>query len=104
MSHVLTKEREPKKEKKKSEVAGWSSAKMEERTSKHEFKDTEEMVQWRNINQGGINMVWIIVGTISKEVLDKYKVEDKAREEHTTEEVSHRSGEWSRESKHLPRK
>ena len=40
---------------KKSKVAGWSAEKMEEKASKHGFKDTEVMGQWRSINQEGIN-------------------------------------------------
>ena len=52
------KKREPKKEKKKSKVAGWPTENMEEKASTHEFNDTEEMVQWRSLNQEGINNVW----------------------------------------------
>ena len=51
VSELLMKEKELKKEKKQSEVAGWFTEKIEEKASKQEFKDTEEMVQWRSINQ-----------------------------------------------------
>ena len=51
VSQVATKEKEPKKENKKRKVVGWSTEKMEEKASKHEFKDTEEMVQWKSIAQ-----------------------------------------------------
>ena len=51
VSQVLTKENEPTKEKKKSKVVGCSTEKVEEKASKQEFTDTEDMVQRRNINQ-----------------------------------------------------
>ena len=52
---MLTKEKEQTKEKKKSKVVGWSTAKMEENESKQELKDTKEMVQWKSIDQEGMN-------------------------------------------------
>ena len=52
VSQVVTKEKEPKKEKKKTWLVRWSTEKM------REFRDTEEMVQWRNIDQEGINNMW----------------------------------------------
>ena len=58
LSHALLKEKEPKKENTKSKVAGWSTEKMEEKASKQEFKDIEEMVQRWSINQAEINDVW----------------------------------------------
>ena len=58
VSQVLTKEKEPKKEMKKSKVSGRSKEK-EEKASKREFKDAEEMVQWRSIDQEGINNVCV---------------------------------------------
>ena len=56
VSEGSTKDKEPQKERKKSE--GWSTEKMQEKASKQEFKETEEMVRWRSINQEGINNVW----------------------------------------------
>ena len=37
----------------------WSTEMMEEKTSKQEFKNTEEMVQCRNINQEEIDKMWM---------------------------------------------
>ena len=48
---VLTKEKDQRRRRKKSKLAGRSTEKMEEKARKHDFKDTEEMVQWRSINQ-----------------------------------------------------
>ena len=45
-------------EKKKGKVVGWSTEKMEEKESKQDFEDTEEMVQWKSIDQGVINRKW----------------------------------------------
>ena len=49
---------------------------MEEKVSKHEFRDTEEMVQWRSINQGRNQQCVVkLVGENAEEVLEKCKVE-----------------------------
>ena len=64
-----------KKENKKSKVAGWSTAQMEEKASKHELQDTEEMLHWRSINQEGMNSVRISFRKIEEAVLEKCKVE-----------------------------
>ena len=58
----------------KKKVVGWSTERMEDKTSKREFKDTEERVQWRSINQGGFDNLW--KETMEEEVLEKYKVEE----------------------------
>ena len=80
ISPVVTKEKELKKEKKKSKLVGWSTATMEEKERNQEFKDSEEMEQRRSIDQEGINKMW---KTLSKqnmeEVLEKYKVEVRNR-------------------------
>ena len=79
-----------------------STEKMEEEESKQEFKDTEEMVQWKSIDQGVIQKKGQTLSeTIEEEVLEKCKVEidKRGREEHTKEEVSRRSGKWFRGSK-----
>ena len=39
-----------------------------------EFKDTEEMLLWRSINQEGVNDLWNCAQEV--EVLEKYKVEE----------------------------
>ena len=39
-------------------VVGWSTEKVEEKGSKQEFQDTDDMVQWRSINQEDIDNVW----------------------------------------------
>ena len=71
-SQVLPRQKEPRKEKKKSNVVGCSTEKMEETASKQEFSDTEEMVQWRSINQEGTNHVWKQLSeTMQQEVLGK---------------------------------
>ena len=44
ISSLMKKEKEAKKEKTTSKVVGWSTKKMEEQASKHEFKDMEELV------------------------------------------------------------
>ena len=75
---------------------------MEEKESKQKFKDTEEMVQWKSIDQGVINKKWKTLSeTIEEEVLEKCKVEvgKRGREEHTKEEVSRRSGKCFKGSK-----
>ena len=41
VSQVFKKKRSQKTEKRKSKVAGWCTDKMEEKASKHEFKDTK---------------------------------------------------------------
>ena len=43
--------RKEQKEEKKSKVEGWSTEKMKRKESQQQFKDTEDMVQWRSINQ-----------------------------------------------------
>ena len=48
---------------------------MDEKTSKHEFKDSEEMVQWISINQKGKNNVWKSCRKIEEGIVEKYKVE-----------------------------
>ena len=71
VSQIATKEKEPKKEKKKSEVVSLVHRKMEEKASTYEFKHTEEKVQWRNINQEEIDSVWMRLSE-NDEVLEKY--------------------------------
>ena len=100
-SHMLTKEKGPKKEKKKSKVVGWSTEKVEAKESKHEFKDTEEMVQWRNINQEEIDNMWKKLSEKIRYKCWKSTKWRRAREEHTKEEVRSRSGGWSRGSKNI---
>ena len=46
---MSTKEKEQKKEKQKRKVVGWFTEKMEEKESKQEFGDAEDMVQRRTI-------------------------------------------------------
>ena len=76
VSQVLTKEQGQKKEWKKNKVVGWSTEKMEEKGSKQEFNDTEDMVQWRSINQEETDSVWKKRSwTLEEEVLEKFKVE-----------------------------
>ena len=58
VSQVLMKEKEPKKEKKKSKVVGCSTENVEEKASKQEFTDTEDMVQRRSINQEENDCMW----------------------------------------------
>ena len=66
--------KEGKEEESKKRVVGWSTERMEDKTSKREFKDTEETVQWRSINQEGFDNLW--KETMEEEVLEKYKVEE----------------------------
>ena len=86
VSQVVTKEKEPKKEKKKSKVVGWSTVKMEEKESKQEFKDTEEMVQcnqWRSIDPEVSNNVWDKLSVkLRKKCWRRYKVEESKSEAH----------------------
>ena len=53
VSQVSTKEKEQQKEKKKRKGKRWSTEKMEEKDSNQEFRDTEDMVHRKSINQGG---------------------------------------------------
>ena len=53
-----------KKEEAKKNVVGWFAEKMDEKSSKREVKDTEEMVQWTSI-----------ADQMENEDLEKYKVE-----------------------------
>ena len=57
VSQVLTKKKEQHKEKKQSEVVGWSTEKMEEKERTQEFKDVEDVAQWRSTYQEGIDNV-----------------------------------------------
>ena len=50
------KEAHVEKEKKKS--VGWSAQLLLDVTSKREFKHTEEIVQWRSINQEDVANFW----------------------------------------------
>ena len=75
VSELLMKEKELKKEKKQNKVAGWFTEKIEEKASKQEFKDKEEMVQWRSINHEGVNDVRKNCREMVEEVLGRYKVE-----------------------------
>ena len=99
VSQVLMKDKEPMKEMKKTKVAGWSTEKMDEKASKQECKDAEEMVQWRSINQEEIGNVENTVGKLRKQCQRSTKW--RLAREHTQEEVSRRSGGWSRESKNI---
>ena len=63
---------------------------MEEKASKHEFKDTEELLQWRSINQEGMNNVRKSFRKIEEAVVEKYKVEVSKRGAHRRGEPS----EW----------
>ena len=54
--------------KEKKKVGGWSTKLMEEITGKREFEETEEMVQWRSINQGEVENLW-------KELREKWREE-----------------------------
>ena len=49
---------------------------MDEKAHHQVFKDTEEMVQWRSINQQEVDNMWKKLSEkIAEEVLGKYKVE-----------------------------
>ena len=86
---------------KKSKVAGWSTEKMDEKASEHEVKNTEEMVQWRSISQARIDNVWKKLSEKWRRKCYRSTKRRPAREEHTKEEVSRRSGRWSRESQNI---
>ena len=88
-TRVLTKE----EERKKSKVVGLSTEKMEEKGSKHKLKDTEDMVQWRSIDQEEVdNVVEEAVGTWKKMCWRSTTCGGEQEMEHTKEEVSRRSG------------
>ena len=72
-AHIRKSEAKKEETKPKKKVVGWSTEEMEEKTSKRELKDTEEMVQWRSINQEGIQE---LRGKMEEEVLEKYKFEE----------------------------
>ena len=57
VSQVLTKKKEQHKEKKQSKVVGWFTEKMEEKERTQEFKDVEDVAQWRSTYQEGIDNV-----------------------------------------------
>ena len=57
-------------------MVGWSTERMVEKESEHAFKDAEEMVQWRSIDQEGMNKMWKTVSEqIEEEVRETSKVE-----------------------------
>ena len=67
----------------KKKVACWSSEMMEEKTSKYELKDTEEVVQWTSVNQGGVDNLWKeLCGQMEEVFLEKYKVEESKKGAH----------------------
>ena len=46
-------------------------------TSKREFKHTEEIVQWRSINQEQVENLWEeVCAKMDEEVMEKYRVEE----------------------------
>ena len=55
---------------------------MEEKASKHEFKDTEELLQWRSLNQEGMNNVRKSFRKIEEAVAEKKKAEVSKRGAH----------------------
>ena len=75
VSPVFTKEKEQQKEKKKSKLVGWSPENMEEKQRKLDLGHLEEMVQWRSVDQEGMNQMWKTLSKMKEEVLVKYKVE-----------------------------
>ena len=105
VSQVSTKQKVPTKEKKQSMVAGWSTEKMEEKASKQEFKDTEDMVQWRSTNQENIETLRKKVSeNIENEVLKKYNVEVSKRGASKEEGEPSESRMVQRVEKYQPRK
>ena len=64
---------EGKEEKERNKVVGWSTEVMEEVRSKREFKDTEEMVQWRSINQEEVDNEWKVLYEKMEEVEEAKK-------------------------------
>ena len=75
MPQVATEEKEPKKENKKSRVVGLFTETVEEKASKHEFKDTEELCNARASNRKDPTMCGSTVRQFDEEVPEKYKVE-----------------------------
>ena len=56
--------------KKKKKVAGWSTKAFKEVTSRRENEDTEEMVQWKSINQEEVENLWKVLSRkMEEEVL-----------------------------------
>ena len=49
------KDKQKNNKKKKKKVVGLSTQRMEEKTSKREFADAEDMVQWRSMNHEGLS-------------------------------------------------
>ena len=48
---------------------------LEERASRQEYEDTEELMQWRSISQDCTNELWKeLRGSEEEKVLEKYKV------------------------------
>ena len=58
VSQAQMKKKEAKKEKGHNIVVGWSVERMEEDRSNREVKDSEEMLQWRSINQEEVDNLW----------------------------------------------
>ena len=75
VAQAQKKNREAGVEKKK--VTGWSPHMLEEVAGTQSFENTKEMVQWRSINQEGINHLWReLCEGMKEEVLVKYKIEE----------------------------
>ena len=91
------KEKEPEKEMKKSKVEGWSIARMEEKTSKSEFKHTEE-TRALEVHQSGRSGQTCGRGCAGNEEGNFGEQKKKAQ---AKEGVRHWNGESSRESRNL---
>ena len=60
----------------KEEGGGLVQKMLEEVTSRREFEDTEEMVQWRSINQEEVDNLWNEMSEkMEEEVEEKHRVE-----------------------------
>ena len=97
-----TKEKEAKEEKQKNKVVGWFSEEMEEKTSKREFQDTEEMEEHQS---GRKKFVAKVVEKTMKKRRWRSRKWRKGREPHTKVDVIHWNGELGqRVQQYQPRK
>ena len=72
---VATEGKEPKKENKKSGVVGLCTETVEEKASKHDFKDTEELCNGGAPNRKDPTLCGSTVRQFDEELPEKYKVE-----------------------------
>ena len=66
LEQVVSQAQMKKKEKDKKKVVGWSTKMLDEVRRNREFKDTDEMVPWRNINQELDHLWKVLCGKVEE--------------------------------------